>query len=168
MIDLSLLTDGGVGWLDASGPASHLVLSTLVRLARSLAAHVFLGRNGDQERETILDTNEKAAREVVSLRHAVRVRVDQLEATDRRLLHERHLVSRDLAGLDDGTRVRTGATVLVRDQLGVMVNEEDHLRLQGIRSGFALDAAYADVDRLDTELGQRLAFAFHPEFGYLT
>src|SRR5690606_11194288 len=60
------------------------------------------------------------------------------------------------------------ATVLVRDQLGVMVNEEDHLRLQGIRSGFALDAAYADVDRLDTELGQRLAFAFHPEFGYLT
>ena len=49
-----------------------------------------------------------------------------------------------------------------------MVNEEDHLRLQGLRSGFALAAAYADVDRLDAELGQRLAFAFHPEFGYLT
>ena len=169
MIDLSLLTDGGVGWLDASGPSSHLVLSTRVRLARNLSAHVFLGRNGDQERETILSTVEKAARETVSLRNAVGFRVDRLEPADRRLLHERHLVSKDLAGLDEASRgVRTGATVLVRDQLGVMVNEEDHLRLQGIRSGFALDAAYADVDRLDTELGQRLAFAFHPEFGYLT
>lgn len=168
MIDLSLLTDGGVGWLDASGPASHLVLSTRVRLARNLSAHVFLGRNGDQEREAILTTVERAARETVSLRNAVGFRVDRLDTADRRLLHERHLVSRDLAGLEEGGRVRTGATVLVRDQLGVMVNEEDHLRLQGIRSGFALDAAYADVDRLDTELGQRLAFAFHPEFGYLT
>lgn len=168
MIDLSLLTDGGVGWLDASGPSSHLVLSTRVRLARNLSAHVFLGRNGDQERETILSTIERAARDTVSLRNAVAFRVDRLEPADRRLLHERHLVSKDLAGLDDASRVRTGATVLVRDQLGVMVNEEDHLRLQGIRSGFALDAAYSDVDRLDTELGQRLAFAFHPEFGYLT
>jgi protein arginine kinase len=49
-----------------------------------------------------------------------------------------------------------------------MLNEEDHLRLQGLHSGFALDAAYAEVDRLDAELGQRLAFAFHSEFGYLT
>jgi protein arginine kinase len=49
-----------------------------------------------------------------------------------------------------------------------MVNEEDHLRIQGLHSGFALDAGYTEVDRLDAELGQRLAFAFHPEFGYLT
>ena len=49
-----------------------------------------------------------------------------------------------------------------------MLNEEDHLRLQGLHSGFALEPAYAEVDRLDAELGQRLAFAFHPEFGYLT
>jgi protein arginine kinase len=50
----------------------------------------------------------------------------------------------------------------------VMLNEEDHLRIQGLHSGFALDETYAEVDRLDAELGQRLAFAFHPEFGYLT
>jgi protein arginine kinase len=49
-----------------------------------------------------------------------------------------------------------------------MLNEEDHLRLQGVRSGFALEETYAEVDRPDSELGQRLPFAFHPEFGYLT
>ena len=51
MIDLGLLADGGVGWLDASGPASHLVLSTRIRLARNLASHVFQGRTSETERE---------------------------------------------------------------------------------------------------------------------
>jgi protein arginine kinase len=168
MIDLSLLTDGGVGWLDASGPSSHLVLSTRIRLARNLAGRVFQGRNSESEREDILQLVEGAARDTVLLRRAIKFRLDQLERTDRQLLHERHLVSKELAGLDADGRVRSGASVLVQDRLGVMLNEEDHLRLQGLHSGFALDAAYAEVDRLDAELGQRLAFAFHSEFGYLT
>jgi protein arginine kinase len=168
MIDLSLLTDGGVGWLDASGPVNHLVLSTRVRLARNLSGHVFQTRTTETEREHILDTVQGAARESVLLRRAVTFRLDRLERADRQLLHERHLVSKELAGLETDGRVRSGASVLVQDRLGVMLNEEDHLRLQGLRSGFALEAAYSEVDRLDAELGQRLPFAFHPEFGYLT
>ena len=168
MIDLSLLTDGGVGWLDASGPSSHLVLSTRIRLARNLAGRVYQGRNSESEREDILQTVEAAARDTVLLRRAIKFRLDRMDRSDRQLLHERHLVSKELAGLDADGRVRSGASVLVQDRLGVMLNEEDHLRLQGLHSGFALDAAYAEVDRLDAELGQRLAFAFHSEFGYLT
>jgi protein arginine kinase len=49
-----------------------------------------------------------------------------------------------------------------------MVNEEDHLRLQVFHSGFALGTAYADLERLDRELGAALPVAFHQEFGYLT
>ena len=168
MIDLSLLTDGGVGWLDASGPSSHLVLSTRIRLARNLAGRVFQGRNSETEREEILALVEHAARETVLLRRAIKFRLDQLERGERQLLHERHLVSKELAGLDPDGKVRSGASVLVQDRIGVMLNEEDHLRIQGLHSGFALDQVYSEVDRLDTELGQRLAFAFHPEFGYLT
>ncbi len=168
MIDLSLIPDGGVGWLDASGPASHLVLSTRVRLARNLSGRIFTSRNTDRDRELVLRDVEAAAQETTVLRRAVRFRLDRLERADRLLLHERHLVSRELAGLDADDRVRTGATLLIQDQSAVMVNEEDHLRLQGFRSGFCLEAVYADVERLDSELGQRLPFAFHPEFGYLT
>jgi protein arginine kinase len=168
MIDLSLLSDGGVGWLDASGPNSHLVLSTRIRLARNLAGRVFLGRNAETEREDVLRTVEDAARQSVLLRRAARFRLDRLDRIDRQLLHERHLVSKELAGLDPEGRVRSGAALLVQDRAGVMLNEEDHLRIQTLHSGFQLDAAYAEADRLDTELGQRLAFAFHPEFGYLT
>jgi protein arginine kinase len=98
----------------------------------------------------------------------VAYRLDRLDRSERQLLHERHLVSKELAGLDAEARVRSAAAVLIQDRLGLMVNEEDHLRLQGLHSGFALEATYQEVDRLDTELGQRVGFAFHPEFGYLT
>ncbi|HEX5633441.1 MAG TPA: ATP--guanido phosphotransferase, partial [Gemmatimonadales bacterium] len=168
MIDLSLIPDGGVGWLDASGPSSHLVLSTRVRLARNLAGLPFSTRNGEAEREAVLARVESAAAGTESLGRAVRFRLDRLDRADRQLLHERHLVSRDLAGLEGETGVRKGATLLIQDAVGAMVNEEDHLRLQGFRSGFDLGSAYESVDRLDAELGQRLPFAFHPEFGYLT
>ena len=139
MIDLSLLADGGVGWLDASGPASHLVLSTRIRLARNLAEHVFQGRTSETEREQVLEVVERAARESVLLRRATRFRLDRLDRLDRQLLHERHLVSKELAGLEAEAPgpVRGGGAV--RDRFGVMVNEEDHLRLQGLHSGFALD-----------------------------
>jgi len=168
MIDLSLVPDGGVGWLDASGPASHMVLSTRVRLARNLAGRIFTSRNTDRDRELVLRDLEGAAADTPVLKQAVRFRLDRLEHADRQLLHERHLVSRELAGLEADARVRTGASLLLQGHLGVMVNEEDHLRLQGFCSGFNLAAVYDEVKRLDTELGQRLPFAFHPEFGYLT
>ena len=135
MIDLSLLTDGGLGWLDASGPESHLVLSTRIRLARNLAGRVFVGRNSESERESVLNDVEAAARDTVLLRHAARFRLDRLDLVDRHLLHERHLVSRELAGLGADGRVRTGAALLVQERVGVMLNEEDHLRLQALQSG---------------------------------
>jgi protein arginine kinase len=168
MIDLSLLTDGGVGWLDASGPSSHLVLSTRIRLARNLAGRVFQGRNSETEREDILGVVEHAARESVLLRQATKFRLDRLERTDRQLLHERHLVSKELAGLDGQHPLRTGAAVFLGDRLGVMVNEEDHLRLQALQSGFALQQAYSTLETLDRALGNRVPYSFHPEFGYLT
>ena len=100
MIDLSLLTDGGVGWLDASGPESHLVLSTRIRLARNLTGHLFQTRNTDGERERVLELVQRAARESVLLRRAVSFRLDQMDRSDRQLLHERHLVSKELAALE--------------------------------------------------------------------
>lgn len=168
MIDLSLLPDGGMAWLEASGPGSHLVVSTRVRLARNLQRHRFTTRNEPPERDAILREVEQAAAGTAGLGRAVEFRVDQLDLLDRQLLHERHLISRELAAPEPGSRVRAGSGLLVQDQTSVMVNEEDHLRLQALRSGFALDAAWELVAGLDSELGQRLGFAFHPEFGYLT
>ena len=168
MIDLSLVPDGGMAWLEASGPASHLVISTRLRLARNLRHHRFATRSDPAERSEILGEVERAAAGTRALGHAARFRLDTMEPGDRELLHERHLVSRELAASEPGARARPGGALLVQDDASVMVNEEDHLRLQTLRSGFALDSAWERVAGLDRELGGQLPYAFHPEFGYLT
>ena len=168
MIDLSLLPDGGMSWLEASGPGSHLVVSTRIRLARNLRHHRFPTRSDPGEREAILSEVEAAAGTTRALGRAVRLRLDRLERLDRQLLHERHLLSRELAAPENGARGRSGGGLMVQDQTSLMVNEEDHLRVQGLRSGFALAETWSIVAALDRELGERLTYAFHPEYGYLT
>src|SRR6059036_2523028 len=168
MIDLSLLPDGGMGWLHASGPNAHIVLSTRVRLARNLAGYPFSQRASDTDRAAILTRVQEAAATTERFQHATTYRLDELDRGDRQLLHERHLVSKELAGLDRDTRPRPGAAVVLESLIGVMVNEEDHLRLQAMVSGFALEDAYASLESVDSEFGRLLPFAFHGEFGYLT
>jgi protein arginine kinase len=167
-LDLSLLPDGGVNWLDASGEHSGIVLSTRIRLARNLEGFAFPGRARDGERLRVLSRVREAMDTMPSMRSHLLVRVDNLGSEERLLLHERHLVSKELAGLDPQHPVRSGAAVFLGDGMGVMVNEEDHLRLQTLRSGFALSDAFSDIERIDEELGSRVPFAYHQEFGFLT
>jgi protein arginine kinase len=168
MMDLSLLPDGGLHWLDASGPQSQIVLSTRIRLARNLEGYAFSQRAKDGDRAAVLTRVEEAAQASDRLTGLVTFQLDRLDRAERQLLHERHLVSKELAGLDRESRPRPGAALLIQGRVGAMVNEEDHLRLHGMRSGFSLEEAYAQLETVDAELGRLLPFAFHPEFGYLT
>ncbi|HEY3934692.1 MAG TPA: hypothetical protein VGL65_08755 [Gemmatimonadales bacterium] len=168
MTDPALIPDGGMPWLDASGPESALVLSTRIRLARNVTGLPFRGRNVAEQREEIVNLVSTAARAAPSLADAALHRIDALPPLIRHWLNERQLVSRDLAGLDSQGRVRSGAALLLGRTASVMINEEDHVRLQVLRSGLAIDAAYRVSEHADRELGVRLSFAFHPEFGYLT
>src|SRR5262249_59245474 len=79
-------------------------------------------------------------------------------------LVERQVISGELAGTE-GPR---GVAVAPQENISLMVNEEDHLRLQVMRSGFALDEAWQDIDRLDDLIEQRVCYAFSEDFGYLT
>jgi protein arginine kinase len=167
-IDLSLLPDGGISWADASGPEGHIVLSTRIRLARNLQGTAFTIRARDDDRERVLHEVLAAVRSTKTLADAALFRLETLERSDRQLLYERHLISRELAALDAGAVVRPGAALVVSGPLGMMVNEEDHLRMQSLQSGLGIQGAYAVLERLDGELGSRLPFAFNPEFGYLT
>ncbi|GMV08406.1 MAG TPA: protein arginine kinase [Gemmatimonadaceae bacterium] len=169
MLDLALLPDGGMGWLDGSGEHADVVLSTRIRLARNVEGYAFTGRAREGERLRVLEQVRDAMPHVGSLREAVVLRVDELAPNDRQLLHERHLVSRELAGLEEAQPLRGGAAVILgEDGVGVMVNEEDHLRLQALRSGLDVERTLSAVERMDRELGARLPYAYHDEFGFLT
>jgi protein arginine kinase len=168
-IDPGDLGDFGLSWLEASGPHADIVLSTRVRLARNLQGHAFGPRADDDERLRILERVRVAAQKGALLRDGVSVDVASLPPLARHVLLERHLVSRELVG-DESREPHAGAGLIVGpdEQAGAMVNEEDHLRLQGLMSGLRLRDAYALVDALDEELGRELPMAFHHEFGYLT
>lgn len=167
-LDLNLLPDGGGAWLDGSGEHPSIVLSSRVRLARNVVGYAFPPRARDGERLRLLAQVRDTARHVPMLSGGVLVRIDELPEPERQLLHERHLVSKELAGLEAQHPLRSGAALWVTDDVSVMINEEDHLRLQALRSGFAVDAAFAAVTRLEREMGVELPYAYHDEFGFLT
>ena len=166
-LDLSLLPDGGMPWITASGPHADIVLSSRVRLARNLSGFPFSPRAGDAERLRVLQQVSEAASDTALLSRAMLVRVFELSAWERHLVHVRHVV-RGLLALLDAPRARRGSAVLVGDEAALMVNEEDHLRLQVFRSGFDISGAWERAALLERELGERLPLAYHREFGFLT
>lgn len=159
----------GIGWLEDRGPEHEIVLSTRVRLARNLQGVPFSLRTSADDRERVLERVEKALEASDVLADPVLWQMEELDPVERRVLLERHLVSHELIGLPHGTPPPASALVVANGRaLGLMVNEEDHLRLQTLLNGFQLDRAWKEVEQLDEEIGQRLPYAFHHEFGFLT
>jgi protein arginine kinase len=169
MPDHSSLADFGLGWLEASGPHADVVLSTRVRLARNLQGHAFSARIRDAEREQIYEKVRRAADHTM-IRGGIALDLAGLAPLSRRVLLERHLISRELSGQTGQGAPHRGSGLLIgpRDTIGVMINEEDHLRLQVLLSGLRLQEAYDRLDELDEDLGSQLPFAYHHEYGYLT
>ena len=141
-----------------------VVISSRVRLARNLAGMPFVSKCTTEQQ------NELAARlrdQVIAAELAPKVfYVDVAAASelDKKLLVERHLISRQLADAEN----RRGVAISDDETMAVMVNEEDHLRMQVLRSGLQLEEAIADINRMDDRLEDHLDFAFHGRYGYLT
>jgi len=151
-------------WLRGVGPMHDVVISSRIRLARNLAGMPFLTRcTAEQQR----DLEARLRKDILAAGIAPQVLyVDVAAASelDRRLLVERHLISRHHAEAD----TPRGAVIAVDETASIMVNEEDHLRIQVLRSGLDLTNAVAEIERIDDLLAARADFAFHDRYGYLT
>lgn len=168
MLDLTGVPEAGLGWLDASGPDADVVLSTRVRLARNLQGRAFGQRASAQDAGTVLASLQSALPAVPMLNGAAVLELDQMETRVRQVLHERRVISRELMGPPEGPGPARAVVLASRHPLSVMLNEEDHLRIQSILSGLDLQQAWSLVDQLDDELGSEIPYAYHPEFGFLT
>jgi len=151
-------------WLDGSGPASDVVLSTRVRLARNLKEVPFTHRAREEQLAMVYSSVISAVRKTPALVTSAALQMRELTPLDRQFLVERHLISHDLA---DNGRLR-GLLLVPDESVSAMVNEEDHLRLQALASGFQLRSAWESVNAIDDELGQDLDYAFSEDLGYLT
>lgn len=151
-------------WLSGTGPMSDVVISSRVRLARNLADYPFLSTASESDRTEIYRTLAHEITSSAAGADALLVDVNEAGRVDRRVLVERHLISRQHAA-GEGSR---GVSISVDETRALMINEEDHLRIQGLGSGLRLKESWIGVNEIDDVLSDRLAFAYDRQFGFLT
>ncbi len=164
----------GAEWLRAVGQESDVVMSSRVRLARNLSDIAFPNSASAEQKREALGLLKRATTEGgieasfgESKDEARLLWIDltQISPTERAMLYERHLISKQHAKGDEPRAVLVSAP---DEWLSVMVNEEDHLRMQVMRSGLALSEAFERINRVDDTIEGRVSYAFSARFGYLT
>src|SRR6266496_2662421 len=146
------------------GPHDRIVMSSRVRLARNVKGFPFPGWAKKADRVKALEAIRPAVENLPQMAGAFSESMDNLSAMDKQILVERHLISREHAAKGVGSGL-----VLNKDEtLCVMINEEDHLRMQALRPGLQLRSAWLAIDQVDSALEKRLDYAFSNELGYLT
>ena len=149
---------------DTAASKTAVVLMTRIRLARNLAQTPFPGWAKEAQRREILGSCLQAVAAAPQMKRGMALGLDELNELERQILVERHLISRELSHGKGGAGV-----VVSKDQsLVVMINEEDHLRIQCLRAGFAFKKVWNAINTLDTALEEHLDYAFSPQLGYLT
>ncbi|MFK7909251.1 MAG: protein arginine kinase [Akkermansiaceae bacterium] len=164
MMRFSTLLKHPADWMTGADADSAVVLTSRIRLARNVTGSPFPGWARKQERIDLLEPLREKIEALPDMKDAFSQELNSLSSVQKQVLVERHLISREQAARGEGS-----ATVVNRSQtLSVMINEEDHLRLQSIRSGLHLREAYDLIANVDVELEKTLPYAFDHELGYLT
>jgi len=148
-------------WLEA-GTGEGPVISSRIRLARNLEEYNFPGWASEEEKSAVWN---QCSSLFLSLETPfISWGMGETTPLDKEILFERHLISQELAGKDEGC----GVFVTSDECMSIMVNEEDHIRIQSLRPGLNLVEAWQAADRLDDQLESNLTYAFSPKLGYLT
>lgn len=154
-------------WMTGSGPENDIVISSRIRVARNLShfafPHMLSVDKADEVIHAVSLALENKELKFTSGRLEVS-RMSELSPVERQILVEKHLISPDL--LQDYEK----KAVALRDDevISIMINEEDHLRVQCILPGLQLESAWEQVDKLDDGLEKTLNYAFSEQLGYLT
>ncbi len=151
-------------WLNGQGPMSDIVISSRIRLARNVAGFPFLPKATTEQRKEIADLLHARIDAHATNQQWQYVDIAAIDELDQRVLIERHLISRQLADAPGAH----GVSISGSGAASVMVNEEDHLRIQVLRSGMQLDEIWDEINDIDDRLEDKIDFAFHPRYGYLT
>lgn len=151
-------------WLRGSGPESDIVISSRIRLARNLAEFPFIKKCTAGDRKAVSKLVRSRVEETLLSETVEFIGVERLNELDRQFLMERQIISRELSE-GEGSR---GVILDRNERFSVMVNEEDHLRIQVMQSGLDLTEAWQRINELDNRLESVLTYAFHGPIGYLT
>lgn len=164
MMRFSTLIRHPADWMINGLADNAVVLTSRIRLARNLRLLPFPGWATAEQRRLAMEQMLPAVQDLRQMKDAFAQSLSGLTAVQKQVLVERHLISREHAARTEGS----AAVIERRQSLSIMVNEEDHLRMQSIRPGLNLRVAFDALSEVDDELQQRLPFAFDRKLGYLT
>jgi len=151
-------------WLKGTGPDHDIVISSRVRLARNLSDYNFASRLTPKDAKAMIQKILSVIGDSNFLKNNRVVHFEHLDGITKQILLERHLISRELA---DAQHVR--ALSFSNDEIvSIMINEEDHLRIQLLQSGFNLMETWRLANQVDSQLEGPLGYAFDQKYGYLT
>lgn len=153
-------------WYIDPGPESDVIISSRIRLARDLAEYPFPHKMDHKQAEQAAAEIEDAFFSSNSSMHAhyLSVNLEELSEEDRLALAEKHLISDQLA-----RNGRDHRLIISKDEaIAMMINEEDHIRIQSMQAGLALEAAYQSAAELSLLLEQKLLLAYSEDYGFLT
>lgn len=152
------------GWINGEGEESSVVLSSRIRLARNIAGVKFPNSADPETREKLLQLFDSAVNKSEFLQDGTFYRTSGMDRTNSSFLVERHLISPTMLDHLDGSGVYIAST----EQLSIMVNEEDHLRIQALTSGLEMDRTMELASQYDNEVGRLLEYDYDSDFGFLT
>jgi len=146
------------------GPHDRIVMTSRVRLARNITGAAFPGTAKKPERVQTLQSIQPAIQNLPQMSDSFAASMEEFSSLDKQILVERHLISREHAARGAGSGL-----VLNHDEtLCVMINEEDHLRMQALLPGLQIRQCWQEIDAVDSELERNLTYAFSDDLGYLT
>lgn len=153
-------------WYIDIGPDSDIVISSRIRLARNFKSYPFPQRSLKEHQEQVIkETCEALFSGNPKIEENFRlVMFKDIKPVERQVLVEKHLVSKELAE----SNLEAGALISQDEQISIMLNEEDHLRIQCLASGMQLEKAFDVCNYLDDLISEKIDFAFNDTMGYLT
>ncbi|NIM03060.1 protein arginine kinase [bacterium] len=153
-----------IGWLESKGDSGGIAISSRIRVARNLNRIPFPQKASRGEQEESFKKIKAACEQIAYFKGAPILNLQEFDRVDRQFLLERHLISYEHSR-GDGVR---GLVIGDKELLSLMINEEDHLRLQGIQPGLELQQAWDILKQIDEQMDKKVDYAFSPDIGYLT
>jgi len=164
MNNITRIYDNICDWMDGSGPLSDIVVSSRIRLARNVSGFVFSTQADEQQRDELLHYLHDQIMETELKNDLWYLEMSRTTSLERSMLAERHLISGRLAEGNTGC----GVALSHDESLTLMLNEEDHVRIQVLASGLQLEETYENINRIDNLLEEKIEYSFSPRYGYLT
>ncbi|MCF7669143.1 MAG: protein arginine kinase [Verrucomicrobia bacterium] len=146
------------------GPHDQIVMSSRARLARNLVNSPFPGWAKKNERLKIFEKIRETIDKIPVMSNSFSESMDAITAVDKQVLVERHLISREHAANGIGSGLVVSPDALV----SIMINEEDHMRMQALRPGLQVQEAFNEINNIDDLLEEHIEYAFNDTLGYLT